>query len=421
MSAKSSIRGSLTAATCALIGLNAAARVDASEVETSLLVYTESLGQLNAYESTTRLRHSLGGDKLLTTLLVVDILTGASPNGATPSDQAQTFTRPSGKGWYTIAPGEEPLDDTFQDNRVGIDADIEVPLSRLTLASLGGHGSVEYDYVSIGLNGSVSRDFNKRNTRVRVGLSVSHDSLDPEGGPPIPFAPMLPPGVPPNRQSDSKDKTVVDGLIGIDQVISRRAMARLNYSLSALDGYLTDPFKMLSVVDGAPGPTQGEPLEYVYENRPESRMKQSVYGALKYHLPHDVLDVSYRYMWDDWAIESHTIDLRYLWQFPGGRSLEPQFRYYHQTAATFYRHSLVDGAPFPNFASADYRLNELDAVTAALQYGMHSHGHAVSFRLGYYMQMGERSPPDAIGVQQLLNLFPTIHALIFQVTYGMAW
>jgi hypothetical protein len=401
--------------------LNAPARVDAADLETAVLVYTESLGQLNAYESTTRLRHGLGGEKIFTADLVVDILTGASPNGATPSTQPQTFTRPSGQGSYTIDPGEPPLDNTFQDNRVGIDVGLELPLSRLTLVSIGAHGSVEYDYVSIGLNGSVSRDFNKRNTRLRAGFSFSQDYLDPEGGPPVPFAPMLPPGVTPNRQSDSKEKTVIDAVFGVDQVLSRRVLARLNYSLSTSNGYLTDPFKMLSAVSGAPGPFQGEPVEYVYENRPDSRLKQSVYGALKYHVQRGVIDASYRYMWDDWAIVSHTVDLRYGWELSDRRTLEPQVRLYHQAAASFYRHSLVYGEPFPEFATADYRLGEFNAVTVALRYSVRSNGNRVNLRFGYYVQMGDRSPPDAIGVQRSLDLFPTVHSLIFQVSYGLSW
>jgi hypothetical protein len=420
MGAKSSVRSSLTAATCALLGLNAPARVEAFDLETAVLVYTESLGQLNAYESTTRLRSSLGGEKRLAAGLVVDILTGASPNGATPSTQPQTFTRPSGKGWYTIDPGETPLDNTFQDNRVAIDAEIELPLGRMMTFSVGGHGSVEYDYVSIGANGSIARDFNKRNTRIRAGVAVSQDYLDPEGGPPIPFAPMLPPGVPPNRQADSKDKITIDGVVGMDQILSRRAVARLNYSVSAADGYLTDAFKMLSRVSDAPGPFQGEPVEYVYENRPESRVKQSVYGEMRLHLTRNVLDMSYRYMWDDWEITSHTAELRYAWELSGRTTLEPQLRYYHQTAAGFYRHSLIYGDPFPDFASADYRLGEFNAVTVALRYSTLVAGNTVNLRIGYYVQMGDRSPPDAIGVQRSLDLFPTVRALTFQVAYGLS-
>jgi len=416
-----SIRDGLAAATCALIGINTPAPVDASDLETSLLVYTEQAGRLNTYESVTRLRQQLSGDKFFIARLVVDIMTGASPNGAAPSTEPQTFTRPSGKGSYVISPGETPLDNTFQDNRFALDASLEVPLDRNTLLTVGGHGSLEYDYFSVGVNGSLSRDFNKRNTRLSAGFALSQDYLDPEGGAPVPFAPMLPPQTPPIRQTDQKDKTVVDGLFGISQVLTRRAAVRLNYTMSYADGYLTDPFKVLSVVDGTPGPDQGLPLEYIYENRPASRLKQSVFGSLKYHLTRNVFDASYRYMWDDWKIYSHTFNVRYRYELSNNRFLQPQFRWYHQTGAFFYRHSLVDGNPTPAFASADYRLGEFDAFTFAVRYGMRPGGHMVNLRLGYYVQMGDRSPPNAIGVQRTLDLFPTVHAIIAQLTYGIPW
>lgn len=422
MTAKTSIREGLAAATCALIGLNAPAPVDATELETSVLVYTEPGGRLNVFESATRFRRSLDGEKILTTRLTVDIMTGASPNGATPSAQPQTFTRPSGKGSYVVRPGETPLDDTFQDNRVGIGVDLELPLGRLTRLSFGGQGSVEYDYISSGGNAAITHDFNKRNTQITLALSASQDDLHPEGAPPVPFASMQPAQTQPIRQGGTKDKTVFDGVIGINHIVSRRAIIRVNYALNRTTGYLTDPFKLISVIDGTTGANQGEALDYVFENRPDSRTKHSIYTAAKYHLSRDVVDVSYRYMQDDWEIRSHTAELRYRWDYAPRQHLQPQFRYYHQSAADFYVHSLVDAAPTPRFASADYRLGKFDAFTFALKYGIQrNNGQFINLRFGYYVQLGDRSPPDAIGAQRGLDLFPTVHALTGQVSYGFDW
>ena len=35
----------------------------------------------------------------------------------------------------------------------------------------------------------------------------------------------------------------------------------------------------------------------------------------------NVLDLSYRYMTDDWEIDSHTVDVRYRWPIGAGRYL----------------------------------------------------------------------------------------------------
>jgi len=55
--------------------------------------------------------------------------TGASPNGATPSDQVQTFTSPSGKGSMDAEAGKQLLDDTFKDTRIAV-YQLSAPIDR---------------------------------------------------------------------------------------------------------------------------------------------------------------------------------------------------------------------------------------------------------------------------------------------------
>ncbi len=117
------------------------------------------------------------------------------------------------------------------------------------------------------------------------------------------------------------------------------------------DGYLTDPFKIVTVVDPATGlPATGGffdtaatgNLPYVYENRPDSRQRNNLFFRVAHHLTEDVIHFSYRYFWDDWGISSNTFDLKYRYQM--GRSyLQPHVRYYLQEEADFYRHNLVQG------------------------------------------------------------------------------
>jgi len=49
--------------------------------------------------------------------------------------------------------------------------------------------------------------------------------------------------------------------------------------------------------------------------------------------------------------------------------LQPHVRYYNQTAAKFYRHSLVAGEALPEFVSGDYRVGSLEAVTGGSSTG----------------------------------------------------
>src|SRR5262249_45955079 len=139
----------------------------------------------------------------------------------------------------------------------------------------------------------------------------------------------------------SNPKHVKTGLVGVSQVLSRRWLVGASASLSREDGYLTDPYKTLSVVD----PTSGVPVGQISERRPDTRERKSVQGDSVYHFTSDIFYLSYRRYWDDWGIKSHTIDARY--RFPTSESsfFEPHARVYTQTAADFYRFGLVDGAP----------------------------------------------------------------------------
>ena len=98
-----------------MLGINAAP-AQATEFEAAALYYAEP-NRVSAFETVLEGRHDFGRDRLGTFKLVFDALTGPSANGATPASAVQTFTRPSGRGRYTVDPGTTPLDDTFHDNR----------------------------------------------------------------------------------------------------------------------------------------------------------------------------------------------------------------------------------------------------------------------------------------------------------------
>lgn len=390
------------------------------KIDAALLYYQEP-ERVTAIEPVIQARKGFDTDEYLTLKLVVDTLTGASHNGATATDTVQTFTRPSGVGTYTAQPGETPLDDTFRDTRVAAGVQWEQPLSARMKGSLGGNFSKEYDFTSIGANGALSYDFNGKNTTVSAGFSYEGDRIDPEGGIPIPFASMAAPGAAQPRSGDSDDKTVVDGLLGLTQVINKNALAQLNYSISRSSGYHTDPFKLLSVVEGAAGPSLGDTVDYIFEKRPDSRNRQALFALTKYAFGKNAADVSYRYYWDDWGVRSHTVDFHYRWTWSEGKNyLEPHLRLYTQTPADFYRHSLLDTEATPEFATADYRLGDLDAVTLGLKYGRNlKNGHSYSVRFEYYLQSGDPSPDGGVGSQQAQDLFPSVDAFIAQVIYSL--
>jgi len=257
-----------------------------------------------------------GDEHIFNGKVTFDGLTGASATGAVPQDTVQTYSGPSGNSGYAVAAGETPLDDTFKDSRVQLNAQWTQPLGTDLRGSTGVHFSKEYDYLSLGVNGSLARDFNQKNTTLSLGLSYQFDSIDPVGGTPerLGSISVL------NSLSDydlyddyrddegsgntefddhenhygsrdgAQDKDTIDVLFGLTQIINRRTIMQLNYGMSVSDGYLNDPYKLVSVVNN-----QGTVQDTLFESRPDSRTKHNVYWQTKYAMDSGVVDLSYRF------------------------------------------------------------------------------------------------------------------------------
>jgi len=429
------IKGQMSLAACALLQITSpAVQAEDSEwdVDTAVLFYSEGDGRVSAFEPAIYAgRELLNGDRI-DLRLVLDALTGASPNGAHASSVAQTFTTPSGKDSYTTKAGETPLDDSFRDTRVALGADWTIELDRLSRLTLGSNLSREYDYTSLGLSASYARDFNNRNTTVTASFGFNADIIEPEGGIPDEFKPMVEQNGSLNRRGSDDTKTITDFLIGVTQVVDRKTIVQLNYSSGLTDGYQNDPFKIVTIIDpvtGLPATTgifdtsTTDNLPYVYEKRPDSRQRNSLYFKVARHLEEDVINFSYRYYWDDWDINSHTFDFRYRYQMANSY-LQPHIRYYMQSAAEFHSHNLelgqdinaISGDALVDYASNDYRLAESETLTLGLKYGIPMGDNSeLSMRAEVISQaVTEEGVPSGEEIADL-------DAVILQVNYSFVW
>ena len=400
-------------------------------VDSAVLAYQEADSRVQAIEPSVRVQKDFGDQRILNGKLVIDSLTGASPNGATSATVPQTFTSPSGGQTYTTNAGELPLDDEFKDTRVALSAGWQQPISSDTKISVGGNLSSEYDFRSIGANASIARDYNQKNTTLSAGLAFELDQIDPVGGAPVALTSNAA-----QQKQGGDNKTVIDLLVGMSQVLNRHALLQVNYSLSLMNGYQTDPYKVLSAVDAngnlVNDPTTAGRQLYLFEARPDTRTRHSLFGELKYGFERgDVLTTSYRFTSDDWGIQSHTLDAKYRYVFGDKYFVEPHVRYYAQTAADFYKSYLVQGQdfninagkidPLVSEASADSRLGAFDATTFGVKMGMSlPHDRELSLRVEQYDQTAQDVKP--IGGQlagQILQ--PDLSATFVQLGYTFKW
>jgi hypothetical protein len=426
----------LAQASAALIGATAplAQAADGDwQVDTAALYYAEADSRVQAAEPVVNLKKDYGDERVLSMKAVIDSLTGASPNGAAPANVTQTFTGPSGGGTYTANAGALPLDDEFKDTRVALSASWQQPVAERTRATVGGNLSSEFDFKSVGLNGALARDINDKNTTLSAGLALEFDMINPVGSAPKPLTAMD------DLQKDGDEtRTQVDLLLGVTQVISRHALFQLNYGLSASSGYHTDPYKMLTVLDASDnliGTGAANEYKYLFEARPDSRMRHSLYAQYKYIFTEDVLDLSWRFTTDDWGIQSNTLDFKYRWNATSSFYVEPHLRYYVQNEADFWKPYLKDGAdvsvgagpdpviaPLVTEATADPRLGAFTATTVGAKFGwILGRDNEISLRVEQYDQAADAPAAPAGGNLAGQELMPDTSATMVTVGYSFRW
>jgi hypothetical protein len=426
------LRRRLIAASCALLATSAAHSQEAAitgfvqdvlkewQFESALAYYHED-GRIQAVEPVVSAGRDYGDGGSIGLNFTFDALSGSSPNGALPSHAPQTFASPSAKSFtsakhlYTTAPGNLPVDPNYSDARVAVGADWTLPLTRLSRLTLGGKVSFEDDFYSGTVNVAVAHDFNDKNTTVSFGVNDESDIIQPIGNTPIPLSDYSA-----FEKEGNKSKNGIGALLGVTQVMTRAWLTELNFSVDRFSGYLNDPYKLVSVLDGG-GNTTG----YEYENRPDSRTRRSVFLENRVGWNRASAALSLRYMTDTWGIHSDTAQVHFRWWSPTRQQyVEPTVRWYKQSAADFFQPwlSSADIAD-TKYISADSRLAAFHALTYGLKYGfglgdkLHRPGSEFTVRLEYYQQTLDIRTPTPAALQGL-DLYPGLKAVLVQFGFS---
>jgi hypothetical protein len=420
-SAAIGLRAGLMAAACTLLSPSTRAQAPAAgdsadtQIDSGLLYYQEDKGRVRSVDAIVKLTHDFGDERALGVTFAADSLSGGSPNGAIASHSVQTFATPSsrvqgdgeddGEHLYSVEPGKQPLVADFKDLRAALDINWSQPLGVGNKLSVGGHLSHEYDFLSVSANGSFSHDFNNKNSTLAMGISTEFDQIKAVGGAPVAGSDYALQ----NKTRGNESKRVYGAQLGFTQVIARNWITQLNLSVDRASGYLNDPYKVLSRVDG-----MGNLLGYQYENRPDSHTRRSLYFSNKVALGRSVLDLSFRYGTDDWGIGSQTAELHYRMPVIGSIYIEPQVRWYRQDAADFHRLYLTSADAITSPMSADPRLGAFTAKTLGVKLGIPlSNGDEVGLRLSLYQQ-DPKLQSSSLAALSGLDLNPRLRAMVLQ-------
>jgi hypothetical protein len=415
------IRHALASLTAVVLSSTAVTTMAQNRSESSILFYNEK-DRIKATEAMFNLTRQLRNEFTLNLNLTYDGLTGASPTGGSPSKQPTTITRSSGGGRVVTAAGELPIDKSFNDTRFSSDMALSRKFWGATTLQTGMHWSSEHDYKSLGFNSGISQEFDEGKLTLSLSGAVTRDDVSMLGGMPDPFVDITAENEDDGERRlgrDSRRKTTYDLVAGITRVAGPKTVVRFNYSLSNASGYLTDPYKIISVVQPADSADPGEPVQNLHEKRPDRRNGNALFGQIRHSTSLGVVDGSYRYFWDNWGVISHTASLGVRFGFLGKGKLQPTIRWYQQSRADFSRPFLVQGQPLPEFASADSRLAKFSALTYGLNYDIPvSLASTLELSMEWYSQSGDPSPPESFGPLTNFDLFPDLKAVMFRIGWA---
>lgn len=410
-----SIKKELTVATCTLLSQQVGtvyALENAWEIDSSYLHYAEADDRVSVNKFVVQAGGDVSDTDRVNLTAVLDTMSGATPSGAV-KQSTPSFTGASGGGGSGSTESNATALAKFDDTRAGLSLSWAHSHENNWELIYGGALSIENDYQSFSGSVTVNKETASKDYKYTFGIAGTIDNIFRvgDGNTPAPLTPISA-----GLFFGEGEKDTTDLIAGVTHVINRRTITQVNLSYSILKGYLTDPYKVFSIVD------ENSDIAYdsYYEGRPSTRKRLSLTMQLNHQLypNNNIIHAAYRYYTDDWDIDSHTFDFSYRFKLADTRYLEPKIRLYHQSSAFFYQNeyfAAVDNNPnapnipdsFPQYISADYRLDQFDSVTPEIQFGTElSNDDHFRMRLAYMYQKFDASE------------FDTNKALIFQIAYN---
>jgi len=315
--------------------------------------YDEDSGRTTIHTPAVEINKDFGADYTLNLTFMHDSVSGASPtyydsaSGASARLPQKTVYRED------IVYGDIP----YEDKRTSVGATLTTRFASRDELTVGYNYSDENDYTS----NEVSMEYlhyldSSKNRSLSFGISYQKNDVDiycflgnsecdgVSGA---------------SSQVKTEDLDVINAEIGYTQILDKTSLIKGSIFYINEDGYLSNPY-MRVVRNYYTSPIITE------ERKPDSR---EAYGAtLQYSKAiNDQLSsiISYRFYDDDWDITSHTLDIRFYYEYDDKLTLGMDFRGYTQTAAKFFS-GRKDKFTDEKYASSDRRVSEFDSYNYAL-------------------------------------------------------
>jgi hypothetical protein len=219
-------------------------------------------------------------------------------------------------------------------------------------AAFTGYFSIESDYESYGLSGSISKTSKDKSREFttkaqayldRVKIILPIEFRTPETGGLY--------GAPNEHDYPWKPRNSFSTSFTLSQIINQRFQLMGLLDLVYQDGFLSLPFHRVYLKDGT------EKTELL----PSSRFKVPIGIRANYFLgDRFIIRAYYRYYKDDWGLIAHTADIETPIKITPFFSISPFYRFYTQTAIRYFAPYMAH-LPTDEYYSSNYDLSSFNS------------------------------------------------------------
>ncbi len=244
-----------------------------SEIQVNFNTYSDNF-KVNVVYPSLSATTKLSKATRITGKYLVDAISAASMKSRFEVDGVSSATTSLAGG------GDDEPDELRHEIGAGITQDVAD--ARLSVSGLW---STEHDYQSKTFIGNVSYPFAQQNTTLKIGVTRSWDDIFPQ------------------TKDWTKTKDVASFDASVSQVVSTKALAQFSAYYSRNRGLLSQPYNIVQFIESGELRTV-DPIHPSTRNRHAMSARGIVMPGLR-----SSVEVGYRFYWDSWDIQSHTIHL----------------------------------------------------------------------------------------------------------------
>jgi hypothetical protein len=153
----------------------------------------------------------------------------------------------------------------------------------------------------------------------------------------------------------------------LTQILSGKALVQAVWEGAYRQGFQSSPYRFVGL--GGDGWCGGTATLCVPEAHPDTRIRNAFVLRGRYALSSDTsAGIGYRLYIDDWGVTGHTAVAQVAWLPADETTLTLRYRFYTQTAATFYRSVYPEPGGQLRYATRDRELSPMFSNRVALSF-----------------------------------------------------